>query len=199
MADIKSARDIALERISNIGQATEVEKLKWKYTPEGEKIAVAYLKNDTDLSSDIGRHPDIARNYIKAGIESVLLTAIILPKNEIIQAKNKKAMDGIPVLKKDKAAANKILGQIKQIFSHYSDQGENQRKQAYETLKEQYKLKLKKAVDKQLGISAGADDLSISVESLPQFQDEWRRISAQMDDQYLRLLDGFKAELRRIT
>lgn len=199
MAEIKSARDIALEKISSIGQATEVEKLKWKYTPEGEKIAVVYLKGDSDLSTDIGRYPDSVRNYIKAGIETVLLAAMTLPKNETIQAKNKKAMDGISVLKKDKAASNKILGQIKQIFSHYTDQGETQRKQAYAMLKEQYQLKLKQAVDKQLGITAGVDDLSISVESLPQFQDEWRRTSAQMDEQYLRLLDEFKRELRRIT
>ncbi len=198
MAEIKSAHDIALERISAIGQATEIEKLKWKYTPEGEKIAVAYLKNEADLPAAMGSYPENARSHVKTGIESVLLAAIELPKNETIKTRNKRAIDGALALKKDRTAANNILGQIKQVLDHYTDQGEMQRKQAYEVLKEQYQIKLKQAVNKQLGMTAGAEDLAISVESLPQFQDEWRRTAAQMDEQYLKLLNEFKKELKRV-
>ena len=34
MADIKSAREIAMEKIEKLGEATEEERLKWKYVPD---------------------------------------------------------------------------------------------------------------------------------------------------------------------
>jgi hypothetical protein len=54
-------------------------------------------------------------------------------------------------------------------------------------------------MDKQLGGAAGLEGVKFNVESLPQFQDEWRRVSAQMDQQYLKLLDEFKKELAKIN
>ena len=86
---------------------------------------------------------------------------------------------------------------MKQILGHYTDQGAEQRKQTYEALKRQFEVKLKQAVSKQLGTKADTD-LGISVETLPQFQEEWRRASAQMDEQYLKLLEEFKHELRKV-
>jgi len=192
MADIKSSFDIAMERINAIGQATEDEKLKWKYTPEGEKLAIEYLNSNIDLLAAIVNYPDNARKYVRDGIESVLLASILLPVNETVQNNNKKAMEGEVALKKDKTSANKIITQIKQVLSHYNEQGKEQRKQAYERLKEQYQVKLKQAVNKQLGIQASAEDLGVSVETLPQFQEEWRHTISQMDDQYFKLLDEFK-------
>ena len=64
-------------------------------------------------------------------------------------------------------------------------------------LKQQFEAKLKKAVNKQLGTKADTD-LGISVETLPQFQEEWRRAAAQMDEQYIKLLEEFKRELRKV-
>lgn len=200
MADIKSAREIAEEKISGLGEATEDERLKWKYVPEGERLTLRFLKEKLDLGVELGRYPEKARSYARSGAESVLLDNISLPKNEAVQARNNKAMEGVLALKKDKAAVNKILGQIKQILGHYADQGAEQRKRTYDALKQQYTTKLRQAVDKQLGLSVGAEEeLEISVESLPQFQEEWRRTEAQLDGQYLKLLEEFKKELQRIA
>ena len=83
------------------------------------------------------------------------------------------------------------------MLGHYTDQGAEQRKKTYDALKVQFEDKLKQAVKKQLGDKADTD-LGISVETLPQFQEEWRRAAAQMDDQYLKLIDEFKRELRKV-
>ncbi len=42
MGDIKSAREIAMEKIDKIGEPSEEERLEWKYIPEGEKLAARY-------------------------------------------------------------------------------------------------------------------------------------------------------------
>ena len=44
MGDIKSAREIAMEKVEELGEPTDEERLRWKYTPEGEKI-VLYTGN----------------------------------------------------------------------------------------------------------------------------------------------------------
>ena len=41
--------------------------------------------------------------------------------------------------------------------------------------------------------------VKIEVESQPQFQEEWRRLQAQLDSQYLKLLDEYKQELLSIA
>ncbi len=43
MGDIKSAREIAMEKIDKLGEPTEQERMEWKYLPEGEKLAARYL------------------------------------------------------------------------------------------------------------------------------------------------------------
>ena len=55
---------------------------------------------------------------------------------------------------------------------------------------------IKQAVEQQLGTTAAG--LDINVETLPQFQEEWRRTEAQMDMQYLGLLDDYKRALKEI-
>ena len=49
MGDIKSAREIAMEKIDKLGEPTEEERLEWKYLPEGEKLAARYLKNEVQV------------------------------------------------------------------------------------------------------------------------------------------------------
>ena len=41
MADIKSAYEIAMEKINKIESATPEERLKWKFIPKGEELAGA--------------------------------------------------------------------------------------------------------------------------------------------------------------
>jgi hypothetical protein len=198
MGEIKSAREIAMEKIASIGDATEAEKLKWKFFPVGEGLALKYLKNGLDLKAGIASHPDKARKYVALGIESVLLAAVVLPLSEAARLSSEKALEGMQLIKSDRAAAARIIAKIKNIFNHYTEQGALQRKQTREMLKEQYEQKLKQAASRQAGGAAGMEDLGINVETLPQFQEEWRRVSSQMEEQYLSLLSEFKLELEAV-
>ncbi len=195
--EIKSAREIAMEKIAALDAVTDDDKLKWKFTPEGEQLALKYLKDGKDIKVVLSNYAPDEQQYIKNGAENVLLANIQLPINETVKLRNQKAMDGIVSLKKDKNAAGKLIEQMKQILGHYTDQGAEQRQRTYDALKQQFEAKLKQAVSQQLGTKTDAD-LGISVETLPQFQEEWRRTAAQMDDQYFKLIDEYKNELRKI-
>ena len=51
--EIKSALQIAMEKVAKLGEATEEERLRWKHVPDGEKLAARYLKQNLNLLSDL--------------------------------------------------------------------------------------------------------------------------------------------------
>ena len=193
MADIKSAREIAMEKIAQLGEPTEEERLQWKYTPEGEKLAARYLKNGIDLVSELNKFDKAAARVVGRSASTILIKNINIPKNDIDKKNNKLAMDGIKAIKSDKTRVEAALNQIRHVFNHYAEQGEQQRKQAYAALKADFQAKLEQALRQQMG--GNISGLRIDVEKQPQFQEEWRKLKTQLDSQYFTLLDEYKQEL----
>jgi hypothetical protein len=58
MADIKSAYEIAMEKIDKIESATPEERLKWKFIPKGEELAGKYIKDDINLAAELSKYAD---------------------------------------------------------------------------------------------------------------------------------------------
>ena len=195
MGEIKSAAEIAREKLEKIGEPTEQERLKWKYGPEGEKLAALYLKEDINLIGEVKKYDDKAKKIIATSVNDILLRNISLPRNEAARKTNKKAMDGLKALKNDKVAVENVFSRMRHVLDHYVQEGAKQKKQAYESLKTEFEAKLQQAIRKQTGVDAR---VKIDVEKQPQFQEEWQRLQAQMEGQYLNLLDEYKKELAAI-
>jgi hypothetical protein len=195
MVEIKSAAEIAKEKIEKLGEVTEAERLQWKYTPEGEKLAARYLKENCNLTIEIAKFDDKAKSIIVRGINDILLRNISLPHNESARIATRKAMDGLKTIKKDKVAVENVFSKIRQILDHYTQQGEQQKKQAYESLKKEFEEKIQQALKQQTGVNAR---MKIDVEKQPQFLEEWQRLQSRLEGQYLTLLDEYKQELSAI-
>jgi hypothetical protein len=196
MSEIKSALEIAMEKVEKLGKATDEERLKWKYIPEGEKLAAKYLKQACNLLIELDQYEENVRKYIIAGVEDILIRNINLPKDDLTKGRNKHVMDGLKTLKNDKVSVENVYSKLRRIFQHYTEQGEQQREQAYESLKTKYEAMIQEAVQQQLGSLAG---VRVNVEEQPQFQEEWRKVQAQLELQYVKLLDEHKRELRTIS
>jgi len=195
MDDIKSALEIAMEKVAKIGEPTEEERLKWKYVPEGEQLAARYLKQDVNLVAELSQYPENIRKYITQGAAEILIRNMHLPTDERVKRSNRKVMDGLKTLKNHKVSVENVYSRMRHLFSHHAEQGEQQKKQAYESLKTEFEARLQQAVQQQLGTIIGA---RIDVERHPQFQQEWHRIHRQLDSQYLQLVDEYKQELSAI-
>jgi len=195
MSDIKSAREIALEKVEKLEKATDEERLRWKYVPEGEKLGARYLKEGGNLVIELGKYEGEIKGCIIEGATDILVRNINLPKNDLVKKNNKRAMEGLKTLKSDKVAVENIYSQLRNLFNHYTEQGEQQRRQAYETLKTEFETRIQQAVQQQLGLLPG---VKIDVEKQPQFQEEWRKVQTQIDSQYYKLLDEYKQELSAI-
>ena len=197
MGDIKSAAEIAREKLEKIGAPTDAERLKWKYAPEGEKLAARYLKEDTlNLAAEVKKFDDKARQFVAASVSDILLRNLSLPRTEAARKTNKKAMDGLKLLKNDKSAVENVLTRMRHVLDHYVQEGAKQKQQAYETLKTDFEAKVQQAIRQKTGTNA---KFKVDVEKQPQFQEEWQRLQAQMEAQYLTFMEDYKKELAVIN
>src|SRR5512136_828709 len=109
MADIKSAYEIAMEKAKNIEAATPEERMKWKFIPKGEELAGKYMKDDINLLAELSKYNDVERKYVVQGVAAILIRNIDLPKNDSVKKSNRKTMDGIKLIKKDKAGVENVF------------------------------------------------------------------------------------------
>ena len=196
MGDIKSAREIAMEKIEKLGEATNEERLGWRYIPEGEKLAAKYIKEDCNLEVELSQYQDYETRYVIQGAQDILVRNINLPGNDLAGKNNRKVMDGLKTLKSDKVAVENVYSKIRRLFTHYTEQGEQQKKQAYDKLKIEFETRAQQAVQQQMGLPM---KVKIDVERQPQFQAEWQKIQSQLEGQYSKLLDEYKQELLVIS
>lgn len=196
MDEMKSALEIALEKIEKMGEATEEERLGWKYVPLGEKLAALYLKEEAVIGAELEQYDEQARPYVIRGAEDVLLRNISLPATDAVKKTNRRAMEGIKALKTDTAGLENVFSKFRYIFEHYGEQGKQQKEQAYQSLKEDIRARVQQAMQQQMGTVSGAN---IDVERQPQFQQEWRKLERQIDAQYEAHLNEYKQEVRTIA
>jgi hypothetical protein len=194
MSEMKSAFERAMERAESLGAPSEDDLKKWKYIPDGEKLAARYLKDECDLPSELDGYDETARQHVVEGAQEVLARNLDLPRNEQAKRTNKKVMEAIKELKQDRVAVENVYTKIRRIFNHYEQEGEQQRRQAYEATKQEVEAKLLQALQQQGQAPPGR----INVETQPQFQQEWRRVLAQLESQYVKLLDEAKQEILTI-
>lgn len=194
--EIKSAQEIAREKVARLEEVTDQERLEWQYVPEGEKLAARYLKQGLNLVAELSQYEAKVKEYVVKGAEEILARNINLPKDEAAKGTNHRAMDGLKALKRDKVGVENVFSQMRRLFDHYLEAGEQQRRQAYETLKADFNARFQQAVQQQTGLPIG---MKIDVEREPQFQEEWRRLQAQLDAPYLGHLDQYKQALSNIA
>ena len=196
MGDIKSAYELAMERVARMGEATEEEKIRWKYKPEGEKLAVEYLEKEINLASKLSGYDKKAKEIVVGILVEILVANINLVKDDASKRRNKKAMEGIKVIKKDKVVVENIFSKMRALFTHEMEQGDQQRQQIYQSMKEQFQQQMMQAAQQQYG--AQAANMKIDVDNNPQFREQLNRVMARMEAGYIKQLDEYKKELKTI-
>ncbi len=196
MDEIKSALEIAMEKIERLESATDEERMGWKYVPEGRGLGAKYMKRGGSLIKGLAGYEEAVKVYVMRGVAEVLIGAMRLPESDAERRTNKRAMDGLKLVRKDKTAVENVFSKMRRIFEHYAGEGEQQRAQARKQLKADMEGKLKQALTQQYGTYMGT---GIDVERQPQFREEWRKIRAKLDSQYVLLLKEYKQELADIS
>jgi len=190
MEEIKSAYEIAMEKVEKLGEVTADDRLRWKFVPEGEKMALRFLNEEANLVAELAKYDEKAREHVIAGAQQILLGRIDLVRSDAVKRINKKAIEGLKLLKKDTIAVENIFSQMRSLFNVELELGEKQRQQAYESLKAKFEERLKKMGPQAAKMQGAVEE---------QFRQELRQVLAQIDVQYINQLDVCKKELEAIA
>ena len=72
-------------------------------------------------------------------------------------------MDGLKLLKTDKVGLENIYSKFRYLFTHYEEQGMQQRQQAFQSLKAEMEEKIMKALQQQLGGVSGMKNINVEI------------------------------------
>lgn len=190
---IKSAWEKALERAQQMPEVPEEELRRAEYVPRGRMMAARYLKEkDYDLGAGVAAQDPGVRPHVAEGAREILLLNVVLPLDDDSGERNRRAMEGLAVLSRNRAALVQALGELEYLFDYYG----KARSHTYERLKDNFGKKLQKAqqrIEARMGPGVVAD-----VERQPAFLEEWSRVRAQMDAQFEDKLSEIKEMIRAI-
>ena len=190
MAEIKSALELALEKAEQYGRATKEDLLQDKYKEQGRQWAVQYLKEEEiDLEKELAALSPEAQPLARVAMKEVFLRNITFPKEETIDSRLNKALEGIMVV----ATNKKAMGRIKQEIDQLLQQFLMARNTALQQMKNSFMQTLgnyTRALEAQLKTKVRLD-----VENLPEFQQEWRKFEGNLLDQFEPVLEDRKQQM----
>lgn len=178
MAEIKSALELALEKAERFGKASKEELAKERYYEQGRHLAVNYLKGEGDLEAELKKLPPEALEPVRRAIKEVLLRNITLPRDETVDERQRRALEGLLLAASNKKAMGVLKKEVEQIWQQFLQA----RNGAYQQLKASFAHQLSsytRALEAQLGAR-----VRLEVEHLPQFQEEWRKFETQLINQF---------------
>ena len=195
MSEMKSAWEKAMEKVEKLGKLSEEELKQLEYQPAGNKLAAKYLQETGyNLDAELTKYKGTGvRKYVLQGAQEIFLRNIVLPKNEHDMQATRRAMAGLRLLKENKNLLDSILDRITNLLNYYGQA----RQQTYLQFKKGFEAKLQEtnqAMQQQMGAK-----VRIEPEQHPQFLEEWRRISSQLDAQYEKALEEHKQQIVKIA
>ena len=122
----------------------------------------------------------------------VLARNIALPRTDAAHNLNERVVAGLERMMPGNAKLKELLARVKHVSDQYRQFGIPQREQTYAQLKAQMESRLE-MMSRQSGQPAPAQ--LPNVELMPEFQEQWRNISGQLDAQYEQHLEQFRQDL----
>ena len=190
MAQIKSTMEMVLARADRLCAEAETASSDDDLRRRGMKIGAALMNGETvDLAAAIRQCPPPALTPLAQGLLDILFRNLVLPREE--GQPWEAALHGIMELAKalpqaDKAQLSGLVAEVRSILSRYLQH----RQQLEKQLEEGFALQtaqLQQSLAQQTGMK-----MKISPRQHPKFQEEWQRVQAQLNDQYLAALDQYK-------
>ncbi len=197
MDRIKSAYELAMEKVEGLKAPTADQRLEWEAVPKGQKLAAAHMKGQEGLAKGLAEASEAERRHVLRGAIDVLIANLQLPKNEAVDRATARAAEGIRLALGDRKEVQEVLSRIEYVGEQYKTYGEQQRQQAYQQLQQQFMAQVQQMMRQQGG--AMAANHAVNVEAMPEFQGEWARMRVQMDEQYEQHLAEYRKEVQALV
>jgi len=190
---IKSAWEKALERAERMPRVPDEELRRAEYVPRGRAMAARYLQEkDFDLAAAVAAQDPQVRPYLAEGAREVLLINLVLPREDGPEEDDRRVMEGLAALSRNRAALGRVLGELEYLLDYYR----KARQTTYQRLKDGFSKRLARA-QQQIEARMGPG-VVVDVERQPAFLEEWSRLQAQLSSQFEDKLSELKEEIRAI-
>jgi hypothetical protein len=190
LAEIKSALELALEKAEKYGRASQEEMDLAQYRDQASRLAVQYLKGEGDLEAALKSLPPPAQAAARLAIKEVFLRNLGLPRGNTVDPSQDRAMEGLLLVADRPKAMAQLQTEMEQILQTFLQVRNN----ALQQLKSRFAAgvgQVQKALEAQF-----RQKVSLEVEHLPQFQEEWRRFQGQILEQFDPMLENLKERMR---
>lgn len=183
---IKTALEKALERAASMREASPDEIDRMEFIPQGRSIAGAFMQErDFDINKALTDIPGEKVNYVREGVQEVLLMNISLGLNESAIQVNRRAMEGILAIKRDRARITRLIGEMDLLLQYF-----------IKTI-EQTGERFKREMEKRMRATRGQRDRNRDMETM-QFREEWANVVRQISAGYETNLAELKEKVKGI-
>ncbi len=192
MAEIKSTMDLVMERAARMGKASGEEIRQSEARTRGMHLTADYLDGKSArLLEALEREEAALQMAIRQGMVESLLRNIFLARDDVQLERVARAGQGIVELAGNARDVASICQEIRHILDGYARHREQLRLQLEGQVRAQYE----QALAQQMGEQAG--ELNIDPALQPRVKEEWSRIEAELDSQYMQALEQHKMTLKQ--
>ncbi len=187
MAEIKSTLDMVMERAARLAAEAPAVSIDNTVREQGMRLAVSYLNGETtDLMALVQGKPQQQQMEIRSGMATTLLRNIILPRGGNLSEQTTRSFTGLLELSGNAPDISAICSELKQILDQYNRHRDQVKQQFDDSMLNQLKMNLH-----QQGLAVD-DRTALSPTMHPQYQEEWTRVSAELNSQYNQAMDQRK-------
>lgn len=192
MAEIKSTMDLVMEKLARMDLKDAPDLKDEEMQREGMRLAAEFLRGEIEeLATRLEEAEAGRQRILRSGMVQALLRNIVLPRADEQKAASRRAMDGLLAIAGGSGDIQAMLQDMDNILKRYGEHREQMRGQLEEAFAQQMSH-----LEDNLARKTGMN-MKLQPSQHPKFQEEWQRLIGDLDDQYGRAIEQYKAEIRR--
>lgn len=184
---IKTALEKALERAESLPEVSAEEVARIENIPRGKIIGASFMNNkNINLKENLAEIPEGISKYVIEGLQEVLLMNITLSADEATDESNRRAMEGILAIKRDRAQVSAVLGELDHLLQYY--------RQAMDQTRERFKQEFE-----MRGRAARRQGIRERSMERMEFREEWANVVRQLNQRFDVSLAELKDRIKQIN
>ena len=192
MAEIKSTMDLVMEKLARMDLDATPDLNEDELAKDGMRLAAVFMRGEKeDLAVELEKRDASHRQALTRGMVEALLRNIVLPRHEDQQESSRRAIAGVLSIARGSGDILSMFQDMNNILERYVEHRKQMRNQLEQAFAQQMEH-LEATMAQKTGMS-----MKLQPSQHPKFQEEWQRLSGDLDDQYGRAIEQYKGEIRR--